>query len=209
MLIVGSEIDSSSERIVNYLSETYGVSINAATFQYFRDQRGGEFLARVFLLGRSEVEQHATARPASKRRRNLSLDDLTAVADAKGVRELFVELVDQLRPSFDRVSTTLSSVAFIGRQGDRYNTIFSLVPGESSAERGVRFQVYSQRMADYCGVSEADVASLLPDDMEEWRFFPNSPKDYWGYAGFFQGLDEARAFVARVREVPASRAQPG
>lgn len=33
MLIVASEIDDSSERIINYLSDTYGVSINAVTFQ--------------------------------------------------------------------------------------------------------------------------------------------------------------------------------
>ena len=32
MLIVGSEIDSSSQRIINYLAETHRVPINAATF---------------------------------------------------------------------------------------------------------------------------------------------------------------------------------
>jgi hypothetical protein len=34
MLIVASAIDGPTERIVNYLSDTYGVSINVATFKY-------------------------------------------------------------------------------------------------------------------------------------------------------------------------------
>jgi len=36
MIIVASQIDPSSERIIKYLSESHGVSINAATFQYSR-----------------------------------------------------------------------------------------------------------------------------------------------------------------------------
>ena len=35
MYIVASSLDSSTERIVGYLSETHGVDINVATFAYF------------------------------------------------------------------------------------------------------------------------------------------------------------------------------
>jgi len=42
MLIVASEIDSSTGRIINYLSDTYGVGINGVTFQYFKDVKGDE-----------------------------------------------------------------------------------------------------------------------------------------------------------------------
>jgi len=45
MIIVASEIDASSERIIKYLSETYRVAINAATFSYFRTRDGNELLA--------------------------------------------------------------------------------------------------------------------------------------------------------------------
>jgi len=43
MLIVASEIDSSSERIIRYLSETYGVDINGVTFHHFRERMGKNF----------------------------------------------------------------------------------------------------------------------------------------------------------------------
>ena len=50
MLIVASEIDSSSESIIKYLSDTYVVNINAATFHYFKVENGAELLARIFLI---------------------------------------------------------------------------------------------------------------------------------------------------------------
>ena len=36
ILVVGSVIDSSTERIMRYLSDAHGVNINAATFHHFR-----------------------------------------------------------------------------------------------------------------------------------------------------------------------------
>lgn len=51
MLIVGSEIDDSTIRIINYLSgEPYSVNINAVNFNYFKDAGGREFLAQSFIM---------------------------------------------------------------------------------------------------------------------------------------------------------------
>lgn len=50
MLIVGSEIDDSTVRIIHYLStEPYSVNINAVNFNYFKDNDGNEFLAHSFI----------------------------------------------------------------------------------------------------------------------------------------------------------------
>ena len=64
--VVGSEIDSSSERIMRYLSDTHGVNVNAATFHYFQPADGPELLARVSLLEPSEVEPNTRAKGSSK-----------------------------------------------------------------------------------------------------------------------------------------------
>ena len=45
IVIVGSVIDESTERIIRYLSGRHGVRINAATFQYFKDPVAGELVA--------------------------------------------------------------------------------------------------------------------------------------------------------------------
>jgi len=67
MLIVASQVDSSSERIIRYLSDTYGVGINVATFGYFRNDNGQEFLARVFLIEPERVEMNIGTQSPSKR----------------------------------------------------------------------------------------------------------------------------------------------
>src|SRR5438132_11063622 len=54
LIVVCAELDASTERIVEYLSNR-GVPINAAFFRTFRDARG-EFLARSWFIERSEAE---------------------------------------------------------------------------------------------------------------------------------------------------------
>jgi hypothetical protein len=58
LLIVASGFDPSSRRIVEYLAETHGVSINTAFFSYFRDG-DNEFLASDFLLDQEQVVERS------------------------------------------------------------------------------------------------------------------------------------------------------
>ncbi len=56
MLIVASELDAASRRIVEYLSEEYGVGINTAFFNVF-EADGYEWITTDFLLDQAEVEE--------------------------------------------------------------------------------------------------------------------------------------------------------
>lgn len=56
MLIVASELDAASRRIVEYLSEQYGVGINTAFFNVF-EADGNEWMTTDFLLDQAEVEE--------------------------------------------------------------------------------------------------------------------------------------------------------
>lgn len=192
ILIVASEVDSSSERIINYLSDTYGVAINAVTFQYFQDEEGQEFLARVFLIEPSEVEYKSQTRGASKRRPPLTYEELQAIADRKGVGELYRWLVEELTRQFDQRTTTRSTVAFIGVIDGRRRTILSLVPGESEAARGVRYSLYVERLAEYLGVGREEIVEVLPPGFTEGRPWRDGPLALYG---FFRGIDEAQRFV--------------
>jgi len=59
MIIVGSNIDDSTSRIVRYLSEEGNININAMTFSYFKDKDGHEFLVKTALIAESELEEKA------------------------------------------------------------------------------------------------------------------------------------------------------
>lgn len=58
LVIVGSSLDPATERIVQYLSDEYGVRINAVFFRVFRDG-DREYLSRVWLREPTEVDAGA------------------------------------------------------------------------------------------------------------------------------------------------------
>ena len=71
MLILGSEIDDSTVRIIDYLSnEPYSVNINAVNFNYFKDENGKEYLARAFINPEVNINEESKSK---KRRRMKSI----------------------------------------------------------------------------------------------------------------------------------------
>ena len=65
--IVASELDPTSERIVEFLAEGYGVPINAVFFRHF-DEGDREYLARTWLLDPQQAEAKAGRSVRSKSR---------------------------------------------------------------------------------------------------------------------------------------------
>jgi hypothetical protein len=63
---VASELDSSTERIIGYLSTNYGVPINAVFFRHFKEGEN-EYLTRTWLIDPNQVESQASKSPVAKR----------------------------------------------------------------------------------------------------------------------------------------------
>lgn len=55
LIVVAAELDHASERIINYLSDNFGVPINAIFFRYFKDA-GSEYISRTWLIDPQEAE---------------------------------------------------------------------------------------------------------------------------------------------------------
>jgi len=73
MVIVASELDSSTERIVDYLADTAGVEINVALFGVFKDG-GNEYLVRTWLR---EIEEDSVGKPKKPKRAQAPWDGHT------------------------------------------------------------------------------------------------------------------------------------
>ncbi len=58
MIIVASELDDSTERILHYLNESYGVPINVTFFRYFKDGQN-KYLSRTWLVDPEISEQQS------------------------------------------------------------------------------------------------------------------------------------------------------
>jgi len=66
LVVVASELDNSTERIIGYLSANYGVPINAVFFRHFREGEN-EYLVRSWLIDPDRAEAQSSKAPAPKR----------------------------------------------------------------------------------------------------------------------------------------------
>lgn len=198
MLVVGSRIDESSERIIRYLSGTYGVNINAATFQYFREPDGSELVSRVFLIEPAQVELSTLTKGSSKRRPNLTFEELAAMAEEAGVAELYSHAVAALEPLL-KSRTTRSTIGFTGLLKGSQKVVVSLLPGpdNSNASQGLKYQLYRKRLAELTGLSEEALLGVVPTQHDYWIY-----EEGWedGFQGFLVSSEEidrlATALVA-------------
>lgn len=199
MLIVASEIDESTERIIKYLSSSYGVKINVAQFQYFKSEDGKEYLAKVFLIEEAEVEQKAIAKGVSKRAK-LSLSELEQIADGSGVGDFYRQLFSGLESKFI-VRTGHTMLRLRGRIDGTSKAIFNIVPEKSSLNEGLYFQIYLSRFGDYTGLSTEAILSSLPASKSSWKYSEGADEDFSGHAGFFQNSEEIEKFLHSVQNV--------
>ena len=190
LIIVGSEIDPSSERIIRYLSSRHGVNINAVTFNFFCGQGGTEYVARVFLVEPDEKRDFR-----SKRQPNRTVEELLDMAERAGVGQLYRDLANALSARLQR-GTTRSSLAFSGRFEDSTKVVVSLIPGESSESIGLRFHIYLHRLAEFLRLDTSAIEACLPESREEWKYWSGADKDYSGVAGYFRTGVEIDRFVA-------------
>lgn len=70
LIVVASELDPSTERIITYLAQDYGVPINAVFFQYFNDG-DNEYLTRTWLHDPREVEAASSRAGVGARKKEL------------------------------------------------------------------------------------------------------------------------------------------
>ena len=125
MLIVGSEIDNSTIRIVNYLSsEPYNVNINAVNFNYFKNDSGKEYLAQSFVLPESNLVLESKSK-MKKRERTIPLLFEYKKLEI-GQKVYFQPAIDMgIDKNNDKISATIVSTKqnCLQRIGD--NTIYS------------------------------------------------------------------------------------
>lgn len=105
MIIVGSEIDESTVRIINYLAkEPFYLRINAVNFNYYRDSDGHEFLAQSFVL----PDNNILGGGASKRKRAKSvIDTLFELGKLKVGQKVYLKPAIDKGYSKDKVSATI------------------------------------------------------------------------------------------------------
>lgn len=198
MLVVGTRIDPASERIIRYLSEHHGLSINAVTFQYFLTPGGEELVGRVHLLEPEQVEQKARTKGGSKRRPGLSLDELESVAARNGVGDLYRKAFELFQPQFNYTQTTKSGLRLAAAFENRTGAVLNLLP--TQAENGrLPYQLYTHRAAVLFERSVESIAASLPGDAKEWQYMP-AADDWWrGHEGILASEADAMQLLRALK----------
>ena len=139
MIVVGSDIDDSTVRIINYLAkEPYSVNINAVNFNYFKDSDGREFLAQAFIMPEENITEESRSK---KRKRTKSIiTTLFELDKLKIGQKVFLKPAIDQGHSRDDVYATIvnSNQACLERKGDDDLYTFSGLRRKLIDEFGVR-----------------------------------------------------------------------
>ena len=163
LVIVAGELDSSTERIVSYLREEYGVDINVVLFRAFQDG-DRQYLTRAWLNDPFVVSAEASSLPAPRGEWNgefyvsLGEGDHRRWNDAKrygfvsaGGGEWYVRTLRMLQPG-NRVWVSVPGTGYVGVGEVR-----------APAVRYDQFTVYSNGSP----VAIADIEVEAPDALDE------------------------------------------
>ena len=201
-LIVAESMDSSTERIVRYLSEL-NVPINVATIQHFKDNSGRSMLAQVYLIEPEEAE--AKSRATSKRANRGTVSGLQALADTNGIGELYARMRSGVRGTLS-ASPYMNRVWYQVRLDDggvRTVLIVNAIPDEE--KDGMGFTAHADRLKDLMGIEFETLQTWLPPnsyehDLSGWAGSSKYDKrGTRGFVGFFRSTEEVDKFVNALR----------
>lgn len=203
-LIVAESVDAGTDRIVRYLTEMQ-VPINVATLQHFEDANGKELLAQVYLIEPEEVQPRA--RRTSARSGYRTVNELQALADEKGIGEIYRRLRDGVRGIFSArgYRKTVAYVRRLENGRERTMVLVEAVPGDDAG--GVRFVAHASRFEQYMDVQMDDLQSWLPDSTEEcdvkgWTGSSAEERESaQGLEGIFHRAEEVDDFLSGLSGV--------
>ena len=197
MLIVASDIDSSTERIVQYLSSR-GIGINFVTFEHFVSESKDKLLSRVFMIEQEEVTIRTNTR---SRRRRITTEQLIEIATENGILELFQHFDNVAMELFDIKGNTTTSRSFLIRTDSGRQTVMSLHPSDSSSKDGLLYRLYTKRLADHLDLTTDAILSVLPPSSAKWEGYWESLEDYSGQEGYFSNVKQIDAFFTELRRL--------
>lgn len=129
------------------------------------------------------------------RKRNLSREELRALADAAGVLNLYDRALNELAPLVYTVTTTRSNLAFQGLLGERRSPVvlFGVYPCASNSLLGLAVMIYPDRTSQYIGITEEqlrDVVGEPPNTADTW-----SPETTW-----LMNAETLDAFIQLIKQ---------
>lgn len=164
MYIVASSFDSTTSRIVEYLSRTYGVAINCVSFSYFKTKQG-ELILRSTLLNEDDVERRANAKD-TKKRSYATETELRNIAYEAGVADLWDIAISGFSP-FGKKKRTKTTLYFQTTLDQGLRAFLTIFPSESSSDKGLAVSVVFEHFARGFNIEESEVKKACGEKAEQ------------------------------------------
>ena len=195
-VVVAEAIDSSTERIVKYLS-SWGVPINVATVQYFRTGEGREVLAQTYLVEPELAARRASA--ASGKRPYVTTSQMAELANVTGVGHLYQHLSNETSGIFSATSPRTTSRGFQYRREGRMLMLFVVDLEVSGPGAGLRYRLNGTRAVGHFGLDAETLNGCLPTGHEdlpasEWQG-AGREQEWRGFKGFFKTTEDIDRFL--------------
>lgn len=194
LIVVASRIDSSTERIINYLRERHGVKFNVLLFKYARLTSGEEILVRTVLL------PEATRKPVGGGGQPTA-DDLMGAARTRNIEEL-VDICRRVRENWEEQARNTFGGSFrywAARSGGGSRMVFGVnVSGKLNNAPAGKLDVWVRppALSEVTGVSEDTIRTELQG---KYSAASGGGQDY-SYMIRLTAQDEAERLVAQLRE---------
>ncbi len=172
-------------------------------FDYYKHE-GQEFVGRSWLISPEEVKHKAETVGPTRRRRLLSLEDLAALAEARGAGDLYNALHQGLSQLADQVGTTQSNVSYRWRssEGSR-NALVSVYPKVSGLpEPGLVADIRVAELARQLGLPTDNLRGALPATRIQSYQMAGLGLYAEGYA--FRSREEIDRFFAKLGSASAA-----
>jgi hypothetical protein len=179
-----------------YFTRSFPIDVDA--FNQYRDTVEWTALVMSSFVELTPYTLYTYIPIIRNRKTKFSYEELEEMAEKNGVLHLFQTLVNGLvkcRLPQD-TAKTWTRISF-KNTGARQRIFLYVDPGESNPYQGLKFEIYINRLAEFLGVSQKDVATFLPKYKIEGRY---SDADVWG-EGFFQTEEQVNILLEKILEV--------
>jgi len=203
LIFVADVMPAELRRVVEFLNEQMErTEVLALEVRQYLEAGGDRVILVPRLIGQTEAARQTKGAGPSKRRPNLTYEELKELAVRAGVGDLYEYAVAALGAVLQK-QTTRSSIRFAGSFDGSRKVVISLLPSESTMDDGLRYQLYRNRLAELVKPSGADVESLVPQPREYWIYLPNAGPDYEGFQGFIKKREQVDRLAGALRVIAA------
>ncbi len=193
LLVDGAMVESGLNDYLALLSICVTCKYKRASFLQFllsREHDIDAFLTRRH-VGRPKrrMELYPKGFPSRKGQPRLSQQECEDLAKARGVADLFGNLIQGLKRYFYQVQGGITGIRVLGKigTGRSYLTMIRLLPKESSSEQGLRYVADLGRLSKYFRIEKTLLRTVLP-----------AYGVGVGAGGYFKDMAEVNAFLETI-----------